>query len=367
MYEQHDDSSWSFAIGLFIGATFGAALASLFSPRSGQQNREAVREQGLVLKSRVSNATTSAATTVKDRTDIVVARINDTATTVKEKTSSAVETVSETASSAATTVKDKASSAVETVKERASSAVETVSETASSAAAKVQDVASTAAAKVQDVAGTATEKARTLTQGGASANDEIVVANIGELANEASYDAEDVRPATTARLDTAASELSADIAAVNPNQASTDRPVDATSSLSDPIIEVDLLDTAGDGASIEELVDPDMAELDQLDAAPDTAYVAATSALADPQIVEVDAVDTAGDVQSDAAAAELTSDVAVSAAQTAELSSAETTDSATSEALAELSSDEQFEVDPGTAAGTDADVREASEGAERGS
>lgn len=348
MYEQHEDSSWSFAIGLFVGATLGAALASLFSPRTGQQNRETVREQGLVLKARVSNATTTAATTVKDRTDIVVARFNDTATTVKEKTSSAVETVSETASTAATKVQDAVATAKETVsetaatvKEKASSAVETVSETASSAAAKVQDVASTAAAKVQDVASTATEKARTLTQGAATTdNDEIVVTTVGELAHEASYDAEDVRPVTATAPDAASSQLAADIASVNPHPASADLPIDALSSLSDPqIVEVDVFETP----------------VGELTSASTTAN------LSDDDVTAEALAELSSDDLYETPVDELTSTSATANLRGDDL----TSDAATTEALAELSSTEQFEVDPSTAAGTDADVREASEGTER--
>jgi len=51
-----EDHSWSFAVGLFVGALVGAAIASLFTPRSGPQNRELVREQGLVLRDRVTDA-----------------------------------------------------------------------------------------------------------------------------------------------------------------------------------------------------------------------------------------------------------------------------------------------------------------------
>lgn len=198
MYEQ-EESSWSFAIGLFVGALAGAALATLFTPRSGQQNRELVLEKGLVLKERVTDATSSVATSVKDTTSSAV-------TSVKGTTSSAVSSVKDTTSSAVSSVKDatttavsKVSDTVSTVKEAAGTAVEKVSDTASSTVEKIQSYASTAAEKVGDVTSSATEKARELagrTQGESqAATAELPSATT--LANEARYDAEDVRPATT--------------------------------------------------------------------------------------------------------------------------------------------------------------------------
>ncbi len=68
MYED-EDTSWSFGIGLFIGALAGAAIASLYTPRRGVENREVVLEKGIVLKDRVSGATSSLTTTVKDTTN----------------------------------------------------------------------------------------------------------------------------------------------------------------------------------------------------------------------------------------------------------------------------------------------------------
>ena len=83
-----DDSSWSFAAGLFVGALAGAALASLFTPRSGPQNREAVRARGVVLKSRVNDASTSArgsatsaATSVRGVANTAVERVSHTVQT----------------------------------------------------------------------------------------------------------------------------------------------------------------------------------------------------------------------------------------------------------------------------------------------
>jgi gas vesicle protein len=108
-----DDSSWSFAIGLFFGALTGAALASLFAPRSGPQNREAVRERGLVLKTRVNEATstaresaTTAATTVRGTANAAVERVSTTVQTVRERVGDAAERVSDAASAAAERVGD---------------------------------------------------------------------------------------------------------------------------------------------------------------------------------------------------------------------------------------------------------------------
>ncbi len=187
MYEQ-EDTSWSFTIGLFVGAIVGAALATLFTPRSGQQNRELVMEKGLVLKDRVADATTSVATSVKGTTSSAVS-------TVKETTSSAVSTVKDATSSAVSTVKETTNSAVSTVKDATDTAVSKVSDTVST----VKDKASTVAERVSDVASTATDKARELT-GRAQSTTEDTTADTPsatEMASEARYDAEDVRPVTT--------------------------------------------------------------------------------------------------------------------------------------------------------------------------
>ena len=149
-YEEADDHSWSFAAGLFVGALVGAALAGLYTPRSGPQNRELVREKSLVLKERAGDVATTATT-----------RVSDVATTVSDK-----------ASTVATTVADKASDAVTTVQEAASTAATKVGEVASTATEKASTAASTAATRVSDVASTATEKARNLTGRGGDATDE---------------------------------------------------------------------------------------------------------------------------------------------------------------------------------------------------
>lgn len=218
MYEK-EDTSWSFGIGLFIGAVAGAALASLFAPRSGQQNREAVVERGLVLKNRVSDranavstsvkdTTNSALSTVKDTTSSAVASVKETTshavTSVKETTSSAVETVKDTTSTVvakvsdtAATVKEKASDVAEKLSDTASATVEKVQDVTSTAVQKVQDVAGAAAEKVQDVAGTATDKARSIVGGAATSEDAELPTPVATLATEARYDAEDVRPVAT--------------------------------------------------------------------------------------------------------------------------------------------------------------------------
>jgi gas vesicle protein len=138
MYEE--DHSWSFAIGLFVGALVGAAAASLFTPRSGAQNRELVREKGLVLKDRVSDAATSATSKASD----VASNVND---TVKSATSSAAE---------------RASAVAATVTETASSTVSSVQEVASKATSTVTDTASTVATRVSGATATVTERAREL-------------------------------------------------------------------------------------------------------------------------------------------------------------------------------------------------------------
>ena len=99
-----DDSSWSFAAGLFVGALTGAALATLFTPRSGAQNRETVRDRGLVLKARVNEATTSAresanatATTLRGTANTAVDRVQSTVQTVRSRVSDVTERVSDTA------------------------------------------------------------------------------------------------------------------------------------------------------------------------------------------------------------------------------------------------------------------------------
>jgi len=141
MYDNSEDHSWSFAAGLFVGALIGAGAASLFTPRSGPQNREMVREKSLVLKERVSDVATSTTTKVSDASSTVTERVSAVAATVADRASGAVATVQEAATTAATKVSDVASTATE----------------------KVSDTASAAVAKVSEVASTATEKARDLT------------------------------------------------------------------------------------------------------------------------------------------------------------------------------------------------------------
>ena len=165
MYEE--DHSWSFAAGIFVGALVGAALASLFTPRSGPQNREMVRERGLVLKDRVTDATSTATNRVGDATTSVTGRVGNVTSTVTERVSGAASTVAERASTVAATVADRAGDAITTVQETASTAATRVVEAASTATEKVTDVASTAATRASEVAATATEKARDLAGRGA--------------------------------------------------------------------------------------------------------------------------------------------------------------------------------------------------------
>ncbi len=314
MYED-DDTSWSFGIGLFIGAVAGAAIASLFTPRSGAQNREVVLEKGVVLKERVGGATAAVTTSVKDTTTSAV-------TSVKGATNTAVSKVSDTVS----TVKEKAAAAAETVTETASSAVSKVSETASSTVEKLQDVASTAAERVSDVASTATEKARELTSRAQDTTPATIIPDTRGVVSEASYDAEDVRPATTSPL--------SDTAALASTESTGTSSLRNTSASTEPLQVLSSLDT----------FEPTMADI-----------TAATTI--DPSTLALE----------ETTAAASTMDV-----YNAQFAGGTTTP-------VELQSDEQFEVtdmeqdhapqsgvDPTSTAGTHTDVREASEGAERG-
>ena len=163
MYNNGEDNSWSFAAGLFVGALIGAGLARLFTPRSGPQNRDMVREKSVVLKERVSGVTATASTRVSDAASTVAGRASAVASTVGDKASSAANTVQEAASNAASKVSAVAATTTEKVSAVASTATEKVSDVASTATEKVSTVASTAATKVSGVASTATEKARELT------------------------------------------------------------------------------------------------------------------------------------------------------------------------------------------------------------
>ncbi len=170
MYEE--DHSWSFAAGLFVGALAGAALASLFTPRSGPQNRELVMEKGLVLKERVNDAATSTTERVGAVTSTVTEKVGGVASTVSERASSAATTVADKASGAVSTVQEAASTAAAKVSDAASTATEKVSGVASTATEKVSSVASTAATRVSEVASTATERARDLAGRGADGDAE---------------------------------------------------------------------------------------------------------------------------------------------------------------------------------------------------
>lgn len=170
-YRDNDSSSWSFTIGLFVGALVGAAVASLLTPRSGRQNRELVREKGLVLKERVSGATSVVTGSVREARETAVARVSSVVDTVREKTAETVESV-----------REKTAEAVETVREKAAEAVESVRETTSAAVEQVQQVASSAA-----------ERARALRVEDQQASG-VAETPVSELASQARYDAEDARP-----------------------------------------------------------------------------------------------------------------------------------------------------------------------------
>lgn len=209
MYDkfEEEDSSWSFAIGLLVGAVVGAAVASLFTPRSGAQNREAVIERGLVLRGRVTDAS-----------DTVTTRVRDTASTVRggaERIGAAagatVERVQEVANTAASTVKDVASTAAERAQTIAGTATEKVQDAANTAAAAVSEVAGTVSERAQSVAGTVSERAQGVAskvQGAAGAAAERARQATGrETVDEFAIPAatagldEFAKPATTTGLD----------------------------------------------------------------------------------------------------------------------------------------------------------------------
>jgi gas vesicle protein len=49
---ENDSSSGEFVAGFFLGAVVGAIVALLFTPRTGSQMREEIRERGIELKGR---------------------------------------------------------------------------------------------------------------------------------------------------------------------------------------------------------------------------------------------------------------------------------------------------------------------------
>lgn len=155
MYDkfEEDDSSWSFALGLLVGAIVGAAVASLFTPRSGAQNREAVIERGLVLRDRVTEAG-----------DSVTSKVRDTATTVKDRATEGVERVGAAAGATIASVQDAANSAAATVSEVAGTAAERAQTLASTATERVQEAANTAAATVSEVATSVNERAHVVAE-----------------------------------------------------------------------------------------------------------------------------------------------------------------------------------------------------------
>lgn len=336
MYED-EDTSWSFGIGLFIGALAGAAIASLFTPRSGAQNREVVLEKGVVLKERVSGATSSvtasvkdttssAVTSVKDATNTAVTKVSDTVSTVKEKATAAAETVTETTSSAVSTVSETASSTVVKLQHAASTAAERVSDVASTATEKVSTVANTAAERVSDVASTATEKARELTGRTQDTATATATPDTRSVVSEANYDAEDRRPATTGTL--------RDTPSTSGGQSSGMSSLSGTATSAEPLQVLSSLET----------FEPTMADI-------------TASTTIDPTALDLE----------ETATGTSTADI-----YNAQFGGATITP-------AELRSDEQFEVtdmeldqqqqnavNASTTAGTNADVREASEGAERG-
>jgi gas vesicle protein len=163
-----DDTSWSFAAGLFFGALTGAALASLFTPRSGSQNREIVREKGLVLKEQVTGATSSATSTVRERANVAATRVSSTVQTVRER--------------------------AEDVAERASEVVDTVNTRVRETADAATDRASELAHRAQDVA----ERAR----------QQSTTASSQATAGQAQVSAGPTVDQTTATLDTAVDRIS---------------------------------------------------------------------------------------------------------------------------------------------------------------
>ncbi len=356
MYED-EDTSWSFTIGLFVGALAGAAAASLLTPRSGQQNREVVLEKGVVLKDRVTSTTSSVATSVKGTTTSAVAsvkdatssaatKVSDTVSTVREKAHVAAETVTDAASTAVTRVSETATATVEKLQDAASTAAETVSSVASTATERVSSVASTAtehvtsaastaAEVVSSAASTAVDKVSTVTstaadkvhgltgRGQETPETTAPTPPASVIASEAQYDAEDVRSAT--------------LAAGTP---STGAAPAATSGVADMPANSEALQVLSSIDTFE----PTMADI-------------TASTTIDPDSLALE-------------------DRSSEPATTTEYSSQFGTYS-TAAAQTELRSDEQFEVTDltldeqsgtgsRTVAGPDPHVREASEGAERG-
>ena len=60
MSKQAESSDASLVLGLIVGAAIGAGIAFILAPRSGQETREVIREQGLILRDRVQETTTAA-------------------------------------------------------------------------------------------------------------------------------------------------------------------------------------------------------------------------------------------------------------------------------------------------------------------
>lgn len=49
-YEQSEGTGWAWMKGVFFGALAGAAAALLFAPRSGDETKQVLREQGQELR-----------------------------------------------------------------------------------------------------------------------------------------------------------------------------------------------------------------------------------------------------------------------------------------------------------------------------
>jgi gas vesicle protein len=86
MSKQAESSDASLVLGLIVGAAIGAGIAFILAPRSGQETREAIREQGLILRDRVqettdsvrqkaADATGSAQASAEQTRDAVISRI----------------------------------------------------------------------------------------------------------------------------------------------------------------------------------------------------------------------------------------------------------------------------------------------------
>jgi gas vesicle protein len=68
MSKQAESSDASLVLGLIVGAAIGAGVAFILAPRSGQETRAVIREQGLILRDRVQETADSVRQKAADAT-----------------------------------------------------------------------------------------------------------------------------------------------------------------------------------------------------------------------------------------------------------------------------------------------------------